>query len=66
MKIPKTAWWLIAPLSWLWQYLVYVPAHVVWNAMHLALEYVVGVGDYDAYAIERRPNLRPWFIERLR
>jgi hypothetical protein len=62
MAIPKAAWWVLAPLSWLWQYLVYVPGHLAWNAFNV----LIGMGDPRAGMVEPRPRLRPWFIERLR
>jgi hypothetical protein len=60
MRIPRAAWWLLAPLSWIWQYLVYVPGHLVWNAFN----FLSGLGN-DGLVVEW-PRLRPWFLERMR
>jgi hypothetical protein len=68
MKIPKAAWWVLAPLSWIWQYLVYVPGHVVWNSCYLGYCALTGgEGSRKRLAmVEPRPRFRPWFIEHLR
>jgi len=63
MTIPKAAWWILAPLSWIWQYLVYVPAHVTGKAVMVL---VAGVGGDPVDRVWEKPRLRPWFIERLR
>ena len=60
MRIPKAAWWVLAPLSWIWQYLVYVPGHLVWNGFN----FLSGLGN-DGLVVEW-PRLRPWFLERMR
>jgi hypothetical protein len=31
LKIPRAVWWLLAPLSWVWQYVAYVPAYWLTN-----------------------------------
>jgi hypothetical protein len=62
MRVPKAARWVLAPVSWVWKYVVYVPGHLAWNALNLLL----GKGDARAGMIEPRPHFRPWFIERLR
>jgi hypothetical protein len=61
MRIPKAAWWVLAPLSWVWQYLVYVPAHLLWDAVLFFLP-----GDPRAGRVEDKLRLRPWFVECLR
>jgi hypothetical protein len=62
MRIPRAGWWILAPLSWVWQYGAYVPSHLLWNLLNI----LIGLGDARAGIIEPRPRLRPWFIERLR
>ena len=67
MKIPKAAWWVIAPLSWLWQYLVYVPAHLLWNVFAIVVNAVLGgSADLSEGMVEPLPRFRPWFIQHLR
>ena len=66
MKIPRAAWWVLAPLSWPWQYLVYVPGHLIWNLFALVMNPSPGgLYAWSAMMLEPRPRLRPWFIERL-
>ena len=43
MRLPKAAWWVLAPLSWVWQYLVYVPAH--WLMRGVLILWIGLVGD---------------------
>ena len=63
MGIPKAAWWVLAPLAWLWQYLVYVPAHWLVRAV---LVLWLGLAGDPIDRIWEKPIYRPWFIERLR
>lgn len=51
VSIPKRAWWVLAPLAWVWQYLAYIPAHLI-------RLWLLG-GDW------RRLDWRPWFRDRL-
>jgi len=60
MRIPRAAWWVLAPLSWIWQYLVYVPGHLAGNASN----FLSGLGN-DELVVEW-PRVRPWFLERMR
>ena len=41
MKLPRAAWWVIAPASWVWQYVVYVPVYVLLN-LAIAVIHVFG------------------------
>lgn len=68
--VPQPAWWVIAPLSWVWQYLVYVPAYwltnlviaVAWLLMAW-LPFVPGSRMSDCPKIKF--ETRPWFLDRL-
>jgi hypothetical protein len=41
MRIPRAGWWILAPLSWVWQYGAYVPSHLLWNLLNI----LIGLGD---------------------
>ena len=63
MKLPKAAWWVLVPLSWLWQYLIYLPAYLIAKGL------LVGVFGYPYLPRSTRwsePKYRPWLRERLR
>ena len=67
MKLPRAAWWLIAPASWVWQYVVYVPVYVLLN-LAIAVIHVFGMYPVRPFSARRRIKFdtRPWFIDRLR
>jgi hypothetical protein len=61
MKIPKAAWWNLVPFSSVWQYLVYVPAHLVFRAW----AWFDGGSDPNDVGWNE-PKYRPWMTDRLR
>jgi len=68
MTVPKAAWWVIAPASWVWQYLAYVPAYALLNIGIAVIHVFFGTFPVRPFSARRRVRFetRPWFLDRLR
>jgi hypothetical protein len=66
--MPRAAWWVIAPASWIWQYLIYVPAYAVVNLAYAVLWVVLGPYPMRPFSERKKVEFatHPWFIEHLR